>query len=138
MTTLAKDTPRIKELGDVSEYPIIAADIIYEGAAVGAEAASGNARPLVAGDAFLGFAEVNADNSAGGAGAARVRCVKRGAFKLTVAGVVATSVKAKVYASDDDTFTLTVGSNSYIGRVLEFVSAGVAIVEFDATASQVA
>ena len=35
MTTLAADTPRDMELGDRNEFPVIASDIIYEGAAVG-------------------------------------------------------------------------------------------------------
>ena len=35
MTTLAANTPRPKELGNVNEIPVIASDIIYEGAAVG-------------------------------------------------------------------------------------------------------
>lgn len=136
MTTLAKDTARDYELGNVSEYPMVANDIIYEGAAVGLS--SGNARPLVALDVFLGFCEQNADNTGGSAGDKRVRIKKRGAVKLTVAGLSATSVLAKVYASDDDTFTLTATNNTYIGRVLEFVSTGVAVVEFDATAAPVA
>jgi hypothetical protein len=37
-----------------------------------------------------------------------------------------------VYASDDNTFTLTATSNSLIGYVSRWVSTGVAIVEFDA------
>jgi len=60
MTTLSADKPRDYQLGDREEYPVIAADIIYEGAAVG-ENGSGYARPLQAGDPFgqnagLGFA----------------------------------------------------------------------------------
>ena len=52
MTTLAKDAPRDKELGDRAEYAVIASDIIYEGAAVGIVEASGHARPLSGGDKF--------------------------------------------------------------------------------------
>jgi hypothetical protein len=37
-----------------------------------------------------------------------------------------------VYASDDNTFTLTSTSNSLIGYVSRWVETGVAIVEFDA------
>lgn len=139
MATLANDLARPFELGDVNELPVIAADIIYEGAAVGIVSASGNARPLVALDVFAGFALQNADNSAGAAGAVRVRVRKRGSVQLPVTGVVTTTnAGAKVYASDDNAFTLTSTGNSYIGRVLRVVSAGVAVVEFDATAAQVA
>jgi hypothetical protein len=34
MTTLALNTPRAYELGEFNEIPVIAADIIFEGAAV--------------------------------------------------------------------------------------------------------
>ncbi|MCI0430769.1 MAG: cytoplasmic protein, partial [Rhodospirillales bacterium] len=67
MTTLAADKPRTYELGDVNELPVVAADIIFEGAAVG-DNGSGVARPLVAGDPFRGFAIENADNATGAAG----------------------------------------------------------------------
>ena len=132
MTTLAVDLARAYQLGDLEEYPVIAADIIYEGAAVG-ENAAGYSRPLVAGDPFQGFAQETADNSAGSAGDKRVRVLTRGRVQLTIAGLAITANdRAAVYASDDDTFTLTVGSNSKIGNVSRWVSTGVAIVEFDA------
>jgi hypothetical protein len=133
MATLAVDKARPYELGTIQEYPVIAADIIYEGAAVG-ENASGYARPLVAGDPFLGFAESKADNSLGAAGGASVRVRRKGQVQIPVAG--ATAVTANdgplVYASDDDTFTLTASTNSIIGRVSRWVSSGVCVVEFDA------
>lgn len=133
MTTLAKNTPRAYEIGDKQEYPVVAADIIFEGAAVG-EDGSGYARPLVAGDAFLGFAERQADNAAGAAGAVRVEVKRRGQAQLAVAGATAVTANdgALVYASDDDTFTLTGTSNSVIGRVSRWVSSAVCVVEFDA------
>jgi hypothetical protein len=37
-----------------------------------------------------------------------------------------------VYASDDDTFTLTGEGNSLIGTVARWVETGIAVVEFDA------
>ena len=64
LTTLAANTPRAKEGGDINEIPVIAADIIYEGAAVGIVDGTGHARPLNAADRFAGFAEAKADNSA--------------------------------------------------------------------------
>ena len=135
MTTLAVNTPRIFAIGDVLEYPVIASDIIFEGAAVG-ENASGYARPLAAGDPFLGFAEEKADNSAGGVGAQRVRVKSKGYIKLPITSIAITSNdRPAVYASDDDTFTLTPGSNSLIGYVAQWVSTGIAIVEFDAALS---
>lgn len=133
MTTLAADKARPYELGTIQQYPVVAADIIYEGAAVG-ENGSGYARPLVALDPFLGFAESKVDNSAGAAGALDVRVRMKGQVQLAVAGATAITANDRplVYASDDDTFTLTSTSNTCIGRVSRWISSGVAIVEFDA------
>ena len=130
MTTLAVDTPRVYELGTVNEIPIVANDIIYEGAAVGLS--SGYARPLTAGDTFVGFCEQQVDNTGGAAGAKTVRVIARGLVQLVVEGVTAlTDVGAAVYASDDNAFTTTAGSNTYIGAVRRFISSGVALIEFD-------
>ena len=46
MTTLAANQPRAFEGGNRNEIPVIASDIIFEGAAVGVVDASGHARPL--------------------------------------------------------------------------------------------
>lgn len=132
MTTLAADKPREFLLGDMAEYPVIASDIIYEGAAVG-ENASGYARPLAAADPFLGFAQRTVDNSAGAAGAKTVVVKRKGVIKLPISGLAITANdRPKVYASDDDTFTLTATSNSLIGTVLQWIETGYAFVEFDA------
>jgi hypothetical protein len=134
MTTLAKNVARAFELGDMNNLPVIAADIIYEGAAVG-DNGSGYSRPLTAGDPFRGFAAEKADNSAGAAGAVNVLVKQRGRVSLAISGLAITDVGKAVYASDDDTFTLTATSNSYVGRVIRWVSTGVGIVEFDASKS---
>jgi hypothetical protein len=52
--------------------------------------------------------------------------------QLSVGSLAITDVGKPVYASDDDTFTLTATSNSYVGRVHRFISTGVGIVAFDA------
>lgn len=134
MATLTQNTQRSYQMGDAEEYPVIAADIIYQGAAVG-ENASGYARPLQAGDRFLGFAEAKADNAAGAAGDVNVIVKTRGRIQLPIAALAITANdRPAVYASDDDTFTLTPTSNSLIGYVSRWDSAGVGIVEFDALA----
>lgn len=134
MTTLTANKLREYQLGDTEEYPVIATDIIYQGAVVG-ENGSGYARPLVAGDRFLGFSEAKADNSAGAAGAVTVNVKTRGRIQLPIASIgITANDRPAVYASDDDTFTLTATDNSLIGYVSRWVSTGVAIVEFDALA----
>ncbi|MDQ3562854.1 MAG: cytoplasmic protein [Pseudomonadota bacterium] len=131
MTTLAVDKPRAYELGDVNELPVVAADIIYEGAAVG-DNGSGIARPLVAGDPFRGFAVENVDNSAGAASDKTVKVKKEGELVLPITSLAITDVGKPVYASDDDTFTLTAGSNSHIGRVVRWIATGSGVIAFSA------
>lgn len=136
MTTLAAGKPRDYSLGDIEEYPVIASDIIYEGAAVG-ENGSGYARPLVAADPFLGFALETVDNSAGAAGAKTVKVRVRGRAQLAVGSLAITdNDRVAVYASDDDTFTFNPADGPYIGVVKRYVSAGVAVVEFDAQSNR--
>jgi len=132
MTTLAADTPRDQEIGDRNEFPVIASDIIYEGAAVGLVTASGHARPLTSADQFVGFAEDRADNSAGAAAAINVRVIKKGAVKLAITGAVITDVGCPVYAQDDNAFSFVKTSGVFIGFLRRFVSSGYGIVEFNA------
>ena len=132
MTTLAANKPRAHEGGTRNELPVIAADIIFEGAAVGVVDASGHARPLNATDRFAGFAEAKADNAAGAAAAINCRVVEAGKVELAVSGAVITDVGQPVYATDDDTFTFVPTSAAFIGFVHRFVSAGVVVVAFDA------
>ena len=133
MTTLAARKPRSFELGAMNDLPVIAAGTIYEGAAVGIQASTGYARPLVAGDRFAGFAEATANNSAGAAAAINVRMYDEGEIQLAVSGATITDVGLPVYATDDDTFTLSPVGGSFIGFVKRFVSSGVAVVDFDAS-----
>lgn len=137
MTTLAADKPRAYMLGELNDLPVIAADIIYEGAAVG-DNASGYARPLTAGDPFRGFALERCDNSAGAAGAKKVRLRQAGTIDLPVTGVDGVDDIGKaVFASDDDTFTTTQGSNSFVGRIIKHVSGTTCTVAFDARGPRV-
>ena len=133
MSTLAKDAPRSWEIGleEYNDLPVIASDIIYEGAAVGKNG-SGYSRPLEAGDRFQGFCTEKADNSAGSAGDIDVRLKSKGRIKVAVTGVTSVADEGKrVYASDDDTFTLTSTSNSEIGSIFRWVSGTTCIVAFE-------
>ena len=131
MATLAADSVRDYELGTINELPVIANDIIYEGAAVG-DNASGYARPLVAADPFRGFAESICDNTGGAAGDKRVRVRAEGLVKLPITALAITDVGKDVFASDDDTFTLTQSTNTHIGYVYRWVSTGYGIIKFKA------
>jgi len=132
MTTLAANKPRPFEIGSRNEIPVIASDIIYEGAAVGVVDATGHARPLNAADRFAGFAEAKADNAAGSAADINVKVIESGKIELSVSGAVITDLGQPVYATDDDTFTFVPTGGAFIGFVHRFVSSGVAVVAFDA------
>lgn len=130
MTTLAKSKVRAYESG-YNELPVIAADIIYQGAAVGDDG-NGYAQPLSAGNPFRGFADDDADNAAGAAGDKTVKLKTEGKVQLAISGLGITDVGKDVFASDDDTFTLTQSTNTRIGFVYRYVSSGIGIVQFNA------
>lgn len=135
MATATQDTSLKRDVSPLKGiYPIIAADIIYEGSMVG-DNGSGYARPLVAGDPFLGHAFVQCDNATGAAGDLNVEVLK-GTYMLevTLSGVAITDSGRDVYASDDTTYTLTRGTNSPVGKVHRYVSSNTAMVEFHAGA----
>ena len=132
MTTLAANSPRRFESGDIGEYPVIASDIIFEGSAVG-DNGSGYARPLAAADPFRGMAIEKVDNSSGAAGDKNVRVLERGKIEVPVTGVTGVGdVGSLVYMSDDDTWTLTSTSNSLVGKIVRFVSGTTSVVAFKA------
>ena len=134
MATRASDIARPFEAdaGDYNDLPVVASDIIYEGSAVG-DNASGLARPMVSADPFLGFAMRQCDNSAGAASALNVRVRTRGYVQVAVVGVAsAADVGEPVYASDDDTFTLTASTHTTIGKVHRWISGTTCMVYFEA------
>lgn len=131
MPTATKDTPRNYLYGDVSDLPVTGTETIFEGSAVG-DNSVGNTRPLVAGDPFRGFCVQHADNSTGAAGDVYVKVKREGFVQLPITGLALSDQGKDVYASDDITFTLTQGSNTRIGYVAAYLSAGVGIVKFSA------
>lgn len=93
---------------------------VYKGALVGRNRATGYARPLVAGDDFLGVAYRQCDNTGAGhsAGGASVRLHQAIDVVHALAGVTNADVGKDVYASDDDALTLTPAGNSRVGRIV--------------------
>ncbi len=131
MTTLAKDSIRDYEIGDLNDLPVIAADILYEGSALG-DNGSGYIRPLVAEDPFVGFCARKIDNSDGIAGAEKVNLREKGKAVLTVVGVTGVGdVGETVYATDDNTFTLNSSGASSIGRITRWISSTKCVVYFE-------
>lgn len=122
------------ELGEINEFLLLADTIVHEGAAVGLDT-QGYARPLQAGDHFVGFAEDTADNTCGKSGDIRVRVKHCGKLKLPIEGLQLNHVGQPVFASDDNTFTLKAEHNSRIGMVYRLEKEGVGIVAFNAVFS---
>jgi len=137
MATLAANQKRVYEFNEdplLNDVPVIASDIIFEGAAVGESSSTGNARPLQGGDTFLGFAVAKADNSSGSVGDTYVRVRSKGIVKLTVTNVSADDdLGVAVYASDDDTFTTASTGNTQIGVLHRWVSSTTCMVRFEAS-----
>jgi len=127
---LAANTPLTIIRGEQSEAPVAAAKIIYEGAPLGRNS-SGYAEGLVAGDAFWGHAMEYVDNSLGLDGVLTVKRL-RGRYRLevTITSIAITDVGKEVFASADDTYTLTSGTNTKVGVVERYVTDNTCIVEF--------
>src|ERR1700761_1878821 len=110
---LSANSPRTLSVVDrhESELPVKGSAHIFAGSAV--TAASGVLEPLVVADGvFVGFATREANNSAGSDAAINVNVVDKGYVTIPVVGVTGNSnFDAAVYASDDNTFTLTSTSN---------------------------
>ena len=115
---------------ELIDLPVDDNVVIYKGALVGRNRSSGYARALTAGDEFLGVAYQQADNTVTGhtAGGIDVRLHQAIDIVHTLTGVVTGDIGKDIYASDDETLTLTPTSNSRIGRVVAVESTNTARV----------
>lgn len=109
---------------------VAASTTIYKGALVGIKS-DGYVRGLVAGDGFAGIAYENMDNSSGSDGDKSVRVYTEGDFGHAVASAVIGDMGRPVFGSADETMSYDGEGNSYVGTVIDFVSAGLVIVRLD-------
>lgn len=130
MTKLTDDISRTYELGYINNFPMEAGEKIYEGAVVGLNS-NGYARSLNAGDQFVGFADRFVNNENGSDGELFVIVKERGKIVLDLDGFSLTDVGKKLYATDDNTFTLEEKGNSYIGIISRVIGSEV-LVSFSA------
>jgi hypothetical protein len=133
MAVLTKNIDRKEKEGNLVESPVVAADIIYQGALVKHNAA-GFIAPCAAeiGAVFAGVAYEKVDNSAGAAGDKSVRVEKNGSFLMTMVGLTQADVGSAVYATDDDLVSLVQAANQQlVGYIVQFVSATQARVRID-------
>lgn len=140
MTTLAANKQRTYEETGYEAHEdreVIADDIVYEGAATSDDAA-GRIKPLVTNTVFAGFALRKADNAGGAAGAERVRLRTKGHIVLDVATVASVADENEVvYATDDDTFTLSAAGNAVaIGKISRWILGTRCVVAFEAAAER--
>jgi hypothetical protein len=128
---LTKNIQPTYELDDINEMALAASSTVYLGSAVGQVATTQTCRALVAADKFLGFA---IDQYSDTLDTGNARFKTKGMRELTVTGLASTTaIGTSVYASDDNTYTLTSTSNSLIGKVHRVLpGATKAIVRFDA------
>ena len=108
-----------------------AATTIYRGGLVGLDRASGYVRPLQAGDQFQGLAYEQCDNSSGSNGDREVILFTQGDFESSLSGASKTDIGRPVFASDDNTLTLSGGNASYIGQIIDVPANGQIIVRID-------
>lgn len=137
MTALTADRETTFDLNEIRSYPVAATTQIYLGAIVLINAA-GDAIPGAdtASSSFVGIASENVDNSTGAAGDLRVKVRIHGVHQLVAAGLAATNVGDKVFATDDQTVALTSTNFVYVGRLIQFLSATVAMVNIEPASHQ--
>jgi hypothetical protein len=70
---------------------------------------------LQAGDAFIGIAYEETNNSGESNGDVAVRTFTQGDFEHTLTGAAAANNRIAIYASDDETLTTTASGNSLVG-----------------------
>lgn len=115
---------------ELRSFQVGASKHVYKGSFVGL-ATTGYAQPLTAGDAFVGLAYEEQDNSSGSAGDKSVRVFTVGDFGLTLSGAAVTDIGRAVYTSDDATLTFDSEGNSFVGYVQDFVATGEIILRLN-------
>lgn len=111
---------------DLVDLPVDDNVKVYKGSFVGRDRATGYARPLVAGDEFLGIAYRQADNKVAGhtPGGINVRLHQAVDIVHALPGVTTADIGKDVYASDEETLTLTPTGTSRVGRIVAVEGAG--------------
>jgi hypothetical protein len=99
---------------ELRSYQVATNAHVYKGGFVGLDS-NGYARALQAGDVCVGLAYEECDNTGGSNGDKAVRTYTQGDFLHALASAALTNIGAAVYASDDETLTLTSTSNSLVG-----------------------
>lgn len=117
---------------ELRTFKVLGDTHIFKGALVGRDRTSGYVRALEAGDAFVGIAYEESDNTGGADGARSVRVYTQGDFLLEVGGATVALIGRPVFAASDDTLSLSnSGGLTLVGRIIGVPSVGEAIVRID-------
>jgi len=108
---------------ELRSFQVAATAHVFKGSLVGVTTA-GYARPLVAGDLFVGIAYEEMDNAAGADGDEAVRVYTLGDFGHALSGATIANLGDAVYASADDALTLTATANSFVGHAIDVPASG--------------
>ncbi len=128
MTALTADAQRSMAASQGKRaYPARAAETIYKGAFVGVDPA-GYAKSFEPGDLLVGISDGYIDNSAGAAGAENVHVHTQGDLMFTLSGAALTDVGKLVYATDDNTISLTGHPDGYVGKIVHYMAADSAVL----------
>jgi len=132
---MTKDVPAVEQLGEYADHPVVADTVIYEGALVTIDA-DGFATNLVGADAattFLAGIAFRGVSNAGGASGAKMVKVRRGQryYEVALSSAAQTDVGAVLYATDENTFTLTSTGAKAIGHVAQLAGTNKVIVRLE-------
>jgi hypothetical protein len=113
--------------GEILHAPLLVGVAPFQGSLMGRSGAF--VRPLVAGDDFAGICRTQVRPAPAASGAVIVELISGYlTAEVPLAGVAAGDVGAPCFASDDGTFTLVAGGNSFVGIVLGVARANVAVM----------
>lgn len=143
--SLTSDYPRAYASGvptDVNDLVVKASTTVYQGQVL-ASSATENAGLVLPFDVagtwttpfFVGFAETSVTQTASSTYRVKVRSKGRVILSAITGADSADDISKTVYASNDNTFTLTAGSNIAIGKIAGYVSGEGFHVQFEAAAS---
>jgi hypothetical protein len=103
--------------GDAFGYPIAPGEKIFTGGLTCLNSSGQAVRPQTSGAAvFAGLASNGYDNSAASVAGPNI-VAGAGTYALTVPGATAANINAAVYATDDNTLTLTAPTSGFEGKV---------------------
>ena len=136
MTALAANRNLVRQAqAELRGFDVAAGEHIYRNALVGLSVA-GYLKAFEPCDLLVGVADGEADNSSGVAGDTAMTAGKHGRCNVWVAGEFEHALSGAaqgdggraVYATDDATLSFTGHPDAFVGRVMRYISSGVALI----------